>query len=95
MALQQKIVILLAAILIHAATGMALGLIALIERVVRRIIMQRMRGNLQMLMLFPGPALEAFGRKGFRLDAHRQAGLAMLAMGAINVMSAAPEAGLY
>lgn len=57
--------------------------------------MQWMRGNLQMLMLIPGPSLKALGHKGFSLDAHRQAGLAMFATGAINVMSAAPEAGLY
>lgn len=87
--------ILLAAICIHAAACMAHRLIALIERIMCRIVMQRMTGNLQMLMLFPGPALKPFGHKGFRLDAHRQAGLAMLAMGAVNIMSAAPEPGLY
>ena len=77
-ALQQEVRVLVAAVLVHAAAGVARGLIAQVQRVVLDAEAQAERERLERLVLLPGAALRSASARtastGMRTGTHaRQA----------------------
>ena len=95
MALQQKLAVLAAAVLIHATTAVTRQLIALIEHVVLFLKTQRTQLGAKVGMLTPGAPLTARRLEvGYR-QTYRYAGLAADAVRAIGVHAAAAKAQMY
>jgi hypothetical protein len=91
MALQQEVGVLLAVVLVHAAAGVAAGLVALVEGVVLLDELERTPRDAGGVGR-PGAALAAVGAEVGDRDAHRHAGAAAVAVGAVGEDAAAPEA---
>jgi hypothetical protein len=95
MALQQEVGVLLAAVLVHAAAGVARGLVALVEGVVLLAKGQRQLARDQVVVALGGAALGAVRPVAVDRDAHRHAGPAGVAVGAVGEDAAAAEAGAH
>src|SRR3954468_8514606 len=93
-ALQQEVGVLVAAIVVHAAAGMALGLVAQIERVVLEPELERLHMRGERRMRLPRAALRAVGLELAHRNAHRHARAAGVAMRAVREDAAAAKAGL-
>src|ERR1051325_4887951 len=78
--LQEKVRMLVAAVVVHAAAGMALGLVAQVERVVLEAEFERLRVRDEVLVLLPGAPLRAVGAVLAYRDAHGDAGAARVAV---------------
>src|SRR5882672_6754655 len=91
-ALQQEMRILVAAVLVHAAAGMAARLIAKVKRVVLDAKAQSRHRVLELLVLCKGPPLAARGAKLLDGDAYRNAGAAVIAIGPVGKDAAAAKA---
>jgi len=91
-AVQQEVLVLLPAVLVHATTGMSRALIAKIERVVFAVVGQRpaCRGKLRVLP-HRAPLRAAWPKLGDR-HAYRHAGAALVAVGPIGEGATAPKA---
>jgi hypothetical protein len=93
-ALQQEVRVLVAAVVVHAAAGMAPRLIAQVERVVLEPEFQWLGLRAELLVQVPGRALRAARLELADRDAHRHAGAAAVAMRTVGEDAAAAEAGL-
>ena len=91
-ALQQKLGVLLDAVVVHAAAGVATVLVAQIQIVVLRHETQPGHARLQVSMPTPRPALAAIRRESIGQYAQRYAGLAAVAMRPVGEQTAAPKA---
>jgi hypothetical protein len=91
-ALQQKLGVLVHAVLVHAAASVAGGLVTQVQRVMFFRETQPGDTAAQLLMRRTGPALAAVGLEALHRDAQRHAGLALVAMGAVGEQAAAAEA---
>ena len=94
-ALEQKVPVLLAAVVVHAAAGMPRRLIAQIERVVLGVVLQIEHARFERGVALPCASLRAVGAKLGGDDAHRHAGAAAVAVGAIGECAAAAKAGAH
>src|SRR5690242_19330267 len=81
--LQEKVRILVAAVVVHAAARMALGLVAQVKRVVLEAKLQRLRCGDEAAVLLERAALRAVGGELGGRDAHRHAGAAGIAVRAV------------
>jgi hypothetical protein len=90
--LQQKLLVLVDAVLVHAAASVAMGLVTQVKGVVVRVKMQIEYAHLQMPMGTPSSALAAVWLESFNLDAQRQTCLASIAVRAVGEHTAAPKA---
>ncbi|MNN31994.1 hypothetical protein D3C81_1457050 [compost metagenome] len=93
--MQQELLVLVAAVLVHAAAGVAHRLIEQIQRVMLLDVGQRRHQRLQALVLAPGAALAAVRVELVHQHAARRAGAAFVAIGAIGEDAAAAEAGAH
>src|SRR5689334_1887661 len=84
--------VLLAAVLVHAAAGMALRLVAQVERVVLRAVLERQDLCMEAAVALERAALRARRLESLRLDANGNAGAAMIAMRAVGEGAAAAKA---
>src|SRR5690606_4186517 len=82
---------LLAAGGVHVAVGMALFDVARIEAVDLFVEMRRGAGDLQVRVALEDPPLLAIGGEALDRNAGGNARIAVLAMGAVQVIAAAPE----
>jgi hypothetical protein len=90
--LQQELGVLLDAVVVHAAAGVAAVLVAQVQLVVLGHETQPRHARLQCLMARPGAALAAVGLETSGQHAQRHTGLAAVAMGPVGEQAAAPEA---
>src|SRR5712691_6320873 len=91
-ALQQEMRVLVAAVLVHSAAGVAARLVAQVKRVMLDAKAQAGHRGLQRLVRRPRAALAARGAKLLDGDAHRDAGAAVVAIGPVGEDAAAAKA---
>jgi hypothetical protein len=91
-ALQQELGVLVDAVVVHAAAGVAARLVAQVELVVLGHVAQPEHARLQLAVVRAGAALAAVGPEVGHPHAHRHAGVAAVAVGAVGEHAAAPEA---
>ena len=94
-ALQQKLRVLVAAVLVHAAARVACALVAQIQLVMLVEEGQGGHARLQVGVPAPGAALVAVGRERLRHHAHGDAGLAAVAVRPVGEDAAAAKAVAY
>src|SRR5688572_20549197 len=83
--------VLLAAVLVHAAAGMALRLVAQVERVVLRAVLERQYVRVEPAVPLQDAALHARRPECLRLDPDRHAGAAVIAVRPVGEGAAAAE----
>jgi hypothetical protein len=93
-ALQEEVRVLVAAVVVHAAAGMAPRLVAQVERVVLEAELERLGVGDEAGVLLPGAALRAAGAELLDRDAHRHARAAGVAVRTVREDAAAAEARL-
>jgi len=74
---------------------MAVRLVAQVQRVVLRVILEFQHARFQRIVTGVGATLRALGSKPAVTDAHRHAGAAVIAVGTIGKRAAAAEADLH
>ncbi len=94
-ALQQELRVLVDAVVVHAAAGMAGALVVEIQLVVLRLVAQPQHAGLEAAVLLPGTALAAVGPEFARQHAQRGTGLATVAVGAVGEHAAAAESARH
>ncbi len=92
--MQQELGVLVAAVLVHAAAGVALALVAQVQLVM--LVRERQRGDAgaQLAMAYPGAALAAVRLELVGHHPHRNASLAAVAVRPVGEDAAAAEAVL-
>src|SRR5262249_51228562 len=90
-AVQKEVLVLLAAVLIHAAARVAMPLIPQVQLVVLAVELQAPLHGLQLAVPLPGPPLAPGGHEIHGRDPDRNAGSAMVAIGTIGERPAPPE----
>src|SRR5471030_2083174 len=94
-ALQQEVGILVTAVLVHAAAGMAMGLVAQVERIVLVSKTQALRRKVERGVPLVRAALRARGLELRHRNAHRHAGAAGVAIVAVGEDAAAAKTDLH
>src|SRR6185437_17116677 len=94
-AVQQEVLVLLTAVLVHAAAGVTRALVLEIQRVMRRIVDELAPHGDEARVPAPGAALAAVRRVARNGDAHRNASVAVVAVRPIGERAAAPEADAH
>jgi hypothetical protein len=90
--LEQKLLVLVNTVLIHAAPCVPMGLVAQVQGVMIRVELQIENPNLQMPMGAPGTALASVGFERLDVDAQRLASLAAIAIRSVSEHAAASKA---
>ena len=93
-ALQQELLVLVAAVAVHAAARVPRRLIAHVERVMLFVVVQRRDARDQVAVLLPHAPLRAVRLEALDRHAHRHARAAAVAIRTIGEHARAPEAGL-
>jgi hypothetical protein len=94
-ALQQELFVLVAAVLVHAAAGVAHRLVQQVQRIMLFDIGQRRHQCLQVLVAAPGAALRAVRRELVDHHAAWRAGVAFVAIRPVGEDAAAAKAGAH
>jgi hypothetical protein len=89
--LQQKLGVLINAVLVHATTSVSTGLVPQVQVIVVVLVGQIDYARNQMLVLSIGPALASIGLEFMDIDAQGNAGAATIAVRAVSEKSTAAK----